>query len=137
MKKHYFFLFLFSLTTLFFQWCKTTVDNRISFNNLSGSDLIINFRGQDIKVDIGKKVDINEIPKGTYTYATIFSIPVGATPSSTFGEVSGSVNIKAKTKILIIHTSTLLNGIFTLTATFSSSDDQTNPTSPSHKHITT
>ena len=130
MKKHYLFLFLFSLTTLFFQGCKTTVDNRISFNNLSGSDLIINFRGQDIKVDVGQKVDINEIPKGTYTYATSFSIPVGATTASTFGEVSGSVNIKAKTKILIIYTSTLLNGIFTLTATFSSSDDQSNPTSP-------
>ncbi len=130
MKKYYLFLFLFSLIILSFQGCKKTVDNRIAFNNLSGTDLIINFRGQDIKVAVGQKVEINEIPKGTYTYATSFSIPVGATTASTFGDVSGSVNIKAETKILIIYTSTLLNGVFTLSATLSSSDNQSNPTSP-------
>ena len=130
MKKHYLFLFIFSLTALSFQGCKSTVDNRISFNNLSSTDLTVNFRGQEIIIIAGQKTEINEIPKGTYTYATSFSLPVGATTSSIFGDVSGSINIKAATKILIIYTSTLLNGVFTLSATLSSSDDQSNPTSP-------
>lgn len=130
MKKNYLFLFLFSLIILSFQGCKTTVDNRLSFNNLSTTDLIINFRGQVIKAAIGQRVDIRGISKGTYTYATDFSIPVGATSKAINGDVSGTVKIKAGTKILIIYTSTLLNGIFTLSATLSSSDDQSNPTSP-------
>jgi len=91
---------------------------------------MVNFRGQVIKVAIGQRVDIKGISKGTYTYATNFSIPVGATSKSISGDVSGSVKLKAGTKILIIYTSTLLNGVFTLSATLSSSDDQSNPTSP-------
>ncbi len=130
MKKIYLFLFLFSFITLSFQGCKTTVDNRLSFNNLSATDIMVNFRGQVIKVAIGQRVDIKGISKGTYTYATNFSIPVGATSKSISGDVSGSVKLKAGTKILIIYTSTLLNGVFTLSATLSSSDDQSNPTSP-------
>jgi len=130
MKKQILFLFLFYLIIISFQGCKTTVDNRISFNNLSDTDLIVNFRGQDIKIAVGQKVDVREIPKGTYTYATSFSMPVGANTSSTFGDVSGSVSIKAETKVLVLYTSTLLNGVFTLSATLSSSDDQSIPTSP-------
>ncbi len=130
MKKTFTFLFLISLILLSANGCKTTVDNRMSFNNLSSTDLIVNFRGQDIKVATGQRVDIKEIPKGTYNYATTFTIPAGATSSTTFGDVSGTVTIKAGTKILVIYTSTLLKGVFTLSATLSSSDDQSNPTSP-------
>jgi len=130
MKKSFIYIFLFSLTILSLQGCKTTVNNKITFNNLSTTDLIINFRGQNINVAVGQKVEIKEIPKGTYTYATSFSKPAGATSKSTVGDVNGSATIKAGTKILIIYTSSLDNGVFTLSATLSSSDDQSNPTSP-------
>jgi len=121
---------LFLIIVFSFYGCKTTIDNRVSFKNSSETNLIINFRGQEIKVDIGQKADVNEIPKGTYSYDTNFSIPPNATTKSTFGDVSGTVIINAETKILVIYTSTTINGVFTLSATLSSSDDQGNPTSP-------
>ena len=92
--------------------------------------MIVNFRAKDIKIKVGQKVAINEIPKGTYTYATSFSNPVGATSISSLGDVTGTVVLKAGTKILVIYTSTFINGVFTLSATLSSSDDQSTPTSP-------
>jgi len=123
-----FLLFLFLLLSL--NGCNTKVDNSFTFNNLSDADLIVNFRGSDIKVNIGQKVVVSEIPKGTYNYATSFVIPAGATSSSSSGDVSGTVVIKAGTKILIIYTSSLVNGIFNLTATLTSSDTQSSPTGP-------
>lgn len=130
MKKFYSSLILLTLISLSFIGCKSTVDNSFTFNNSSGTDLIVNFRAKDIKIKVGQKVAINEIPKGTYTYATSFSNPVGATSISSLGDVTGTVVLKAGTKILVIYTSTFINGVFTLSATLSSSDDQSTPTSP-------
>jgi len=129
-KKLFPFIFIISLLFLSFQGCKTNVDNRVSFNNSSSTDLIINFRGEEIKVSVGQKTDITQIQKGTYTYSTSFNLPIGATSSSTNGDVTGTVVINSDTKILVIYTSNLVGGIFTLSATLSTSESQGTPTSP-------
>ncbi len=110
--------------------CSTSVNNSITFKNSSDSELRINFRGGVIDVAAGKTSVISEIPKGTYDYATTFSVPSGITGSSAKGDVSGSVDIKAGTKILVFYTSAFTGGTYTLNATKTSSDDQsqTSPT---------
>lgn len=130
MKKQVPFIFVFLLFVLSVQGCKTKLDNRVTFTNNSTTTLSINFRGEEIKVNVGAKTDITEIPKGSYSYSTSFSLPIGATSSSTSGDVTGTITINADTKVLVIYTSTINNGIFTLSATLSTSESQTTPTSP-------
>ena len=121
---------LFLLFVLMFSGCKTSVDNRITFENLSAGDIIVNFRGESLAIAANQTTVITEIPKGTYSYTTVFTKPASASSSATKGDVAGNVIIKAGTKILILYTSTLEAGIYTLSATISSSDDQGIVTSP-------
>ncbi|PJA99757.1 MAG: hypothetical protein CO128_02560 [Ignavibacteriales bacterium CG_4_9_14_3_um_filter_30_11] len=129
-KRSFHFIIIISFLFLFLQGCKTNIDNRVSFNNFSTTDLIINFRGQEIRVNVGQKTDITEINKGTYTYSTSFNLPVGATSSTTNGDVNGTVIINSDTKVLVIYTSSIVGGVFTLSATLSTSESQGTPTSP-------
>ncbi len=120
-------LFFFAVITVFsiiYSGCNTSVNNSITFKNLATGDIIVNFRGQDVSVAAGSTGEVKEIPEGTYLYATTFSIPAGATSSTTTGDVSGQVVIKAGTKILILYSSTLINGVYTLSATISNSDSK-------------
>ena len=121
-------LFLLTVTTVFsltaYWGCSTSVNNSITFKNLAAGDIIVNFRGQDISVAAGGTGVIKEIPQGTYKYETTYSIPAGATSSATTGDVAGQVVINAGTKILILYSSTLINGVYTLSATTSNSDTQ-------------
>jgi hypothetical protein len=73
---------------------------------------------------------VQEIPKGTYNYATTFALPTGAIGGSAQGDVKGNLIITAGTKITILYSSTLINGAYILYATISSSDNQGTPTSP-------
>jgi len=129
-KRSFHFIIIISFLFLFLQGCKTNIDNRVSFNNFSTTDLIINFRGQEIRVNVGQKTYITEINKGTYTYSTSFNLPVGATSSTTNGDVNGTVIINSDTKVLVIYTSSIVGGVFTLSATLSTSESQGTPTSP-------
>ena len=129
MKKRYFiYLFLLSVFSII-AGCKTTVDNSFRINNLAAAEVILNFRGQDIKVTPGGSASVSDIPQGTYDYATSYSIPPAATNSTTEGDVSGQVIINAGTRILLIYTSKIVDGVYTLSATISNSDNQTT-TSP-------
>lgn len=112
--------------------CSGSLENSITFENLATNRIFINFRGELITVEAGETKIVKEIPKGLFTYSTTYEIPAGAKGSSTSGVVSGSVNIIAGTKILIVYSSTYIDGAYTLFATLSSSDDQTEltPTAP-------
>lgn len=121
---------MFLLFVLMFSGCEASVDNSITFNNQSLSDIIVSFRGQAISVATNQTTVIKEIPKGTNSYSTVFTKPAGATSTETKGDVSGNISIKAGTKILILYTYTLEAGVYTLNATLSSSDDQTTITAP-------
>jgi hypothetical protein len=99
---------------------------------LPGS-VLVNFRGEAINVPAGQTVVLKAVPRGTFTYSSTFSIPAGASNAVTQGAVSGEVVFKAGTKVLIIYSSTLIDGTYTLYATISSTDDLTeddNPTGP-------
>ena len=121
--------------------CSDTVDNRVTFLNYAGGGVYVNFKADLIhispsvppngegllEIPPGEKVDIEEIFKGEYEYETIFELPVGATSSAAEGELAGTFLIKAGTKILVIYTSTFIDGEYTIFASVTTSDDQTEP----------
>jgi len=120
----------FLLLVLLFAGCDSKVNNQIEFKNLAAAVIHVNFRGQDITVESGEYAIIKEIQRGTYKYKTTYGIPSGAISSTEKGDVSGTIVIKAGTSILVLYSSTLVNGAYTISATISSSDDETNPINP-------
>jgi hypothetical protein len=118
------------LTFIFINGCSGKVNNSVTFKNLALGTVYVNFRGEAIIVTPGNSIVVQEIPKGSYNYATTFSIPAGAIGGSTQGDVKGTLIITAGTKITILYSSTLINGAYILFATISSSDDQGATTGP-------
>lgn len=118
------------LTFIFINGCSAKINNSVTFTNLSQGNVIVNFRGEAITVTPGNSVIVQEIPKGTYNYDTNYSIPANAISGSSQGAVSGNLIISAGTKILILYSSTLIDGAYILIATISSSDNQGAPTGP-------
>lgn len=121
--------------------CSSKVDNRVTFLNYAAAGVYVNFKADLyhvspsippdeeglLHIPPGDRVDITEIFKGQYEYETIYEVPLGATSSSTEGEVAGLLDIKAGTKILVVYTSTMSDSGYTLHASVTSSDDQTPP----------
>jgi hypothetical protein len=118
------------LSFIFINGCSGKVNNSVTFKNLSQGTVYVNFRGEAIEVTIGNTSIVQEIPKGTYNYSTTYSVPASAISSSVQGAVTGNLNISAGTRILIIYSSTLINGTYLLSATISNNDDQGTPTGP-------
>lgn len=103
--------------------CSKTVNDSLTFKNLTEGSLFINFRGSIITVPAGQTTSVKEIPQGQYGYATTYEVPASATTSSEQGPLSGTVTINAGTKILIFYTSTFQNGAYKVFATLSNSDN--------------
>ncbi len=115
-----FFLFALILTS-----CSNDLKNEFKFKNYSAGKVLINFRGDLYSVDPGATFSITDIPKGTYNYSITYEVPVGTVTSSAQGDVEGSVVFVASTRILIVYSSTFIDGAYTIYATMSNSDDQT------------
>jgi len=103
--------------------CSSNVDNKITFRNFASNKIYINFRASVIEVEAGATTVISEIPQGTFSYETTYEIPAGATSYRAEGAVSGELSLKAGTEILIIYSSTFSDGLYTLGATISTSED--------------
>jgi hypothetical protein len=123
MIKYIKYLPFFLLAFLFLNGCSSQLESKVIFKNIAAGSLRINFRGEEVIVPAGKTVTVGAIQNGLYSYSTTYEIPVGAASSSASGAVSGDITINAGTKILIIYSSTYLNGVYELFATMSSSDD--------------
>jgi hypothetical protein len=123
-------LFSFIVSFLFISGCSGKVNNSVTIQNLSAGTVYFNFRGSAVTALSGSTASVSEIPKGTYLYSTTYSIPSGALTASAQGDVKGTLIITAGTRIMIIYSSTLINGAYLLTASISSSDSQISTTSP-------
>lgn len=130
MKKRFYKIIIFFIAVLFIAGCKTSVNNSFKITNNAAADVIITFRAQTISVPSGQTTEIKEIPQGTYTYTTAYSVPASATSDASSGDVTRQLTIKAGTRYLLLFTSTLRSGTYTLYATLSGSDDESTPTSP-------
>lgn len=130
MKKTILLLSLMLVPTLFMTGCKSNVDNKLTFRNFASNTVYVNFRASLITVPAGESVQITEMPKGTYTYETTYEVPEGTVEAIATDKLSGVIELAAGTKILIVYSSTFNEGVYTISATITSSDDQSDPVSP-------
>ncbi|MDR3609198.1 MAG: hypothetical protein P4L27_01385 [Ignavibacteriaceae bacterium] len=122
-------LLYFLLLFVVINGCSNKVNNSVTFQNLSDGTILANFRGNAIEVSSGNSATVQEIPKGLYNYSTaILTVPSGTVTKTLQGATSGSMTIAAGTKILVVYSSTLASGSYILTASLSSSDDQSTVT---------
>ena len=133
MKRIFAVILLVSSLILNFNGCTKELENNITLKNLAAGAIHFNFRGEVLTVAAGKTVTLSAIPVGLYSYSTTYSLPASATGSSVQGEASGTIEVNAATKFLILYSSTFISGNYVLYATTSNSDDQTpddTPTGP-------
>ncbi|NWG29675.1 MAG: hypothetical protein HXY48_14255 [Ignavibacteriaceae bacterium] len=133
--KHILNSFLLITLALILLSCSDGPINKIIIDNKAAGDIYLSFRGSEIAVASGETIEIENIDKGEYEYETVFSIPAGATEFSSDGEMSGTFNLRAGTKILVIYTSVFdQEGTYTIYASVTSSDDvnweEINPINP-------
>jgi len=103
--------------------CSEGPINKITFQNLAAGDVYVNFKGSQIEVPSQTSVVLEDIDKGEYEYETVFSIPYGTTSFSSEGDISGTFIFRAGTKILVMYTSVLTDGAYTIYASVTVSDD--------------
>ena len=113
-----------ALTALLYMGCSDSINNSITFKNISDGDIFINFRGSVINVASGQTSVVSNIPKGTYDYYTTYVVPAGASGSVAQGNLSGTLTLNAGTKIQFLYSSVLLSGTYTISVTISNSDNQ-------------
>jgi hypothetical protein len=106
--------------------CESKVNNSIELRNLTSGDLYFNFRGDVIRVPAATTreqiVTLKELPRGVFEYSTTYEIPANATSSSAEGAVSGTVEINAGTKVLILYSSTFIEGVYRIYASISTNE---------------
>ena len=119
------FLYLsFLLISLTLVSCDVASENSITFQNIASNGVYVNFRAQRIDVPAGSTVELTKIDRGEYTYETVYEVPTSATSSEASENLSGTLTIKAGTKILIIYSSVLdESNVYYIYASISSSDD--------------
>ncbi len=80
-------------------------DNKITISNISSGAIYFNFRAYQYVIEIDSAVTINEIPNGTYTYATTYTVPAGAKTWDVKGDAAaGQISFEKKnTQVLLIY----------------------------------
>ena len=126
MKKILAIIALLAISMSFLTGCDNSAINSLTIKNGASYKVYLNFRGSLISVEPGNgTIEIKDVKEGRYTYETTFEYPSTATTVKTEGAVSGEVDLKAGTKILIFYSSSESSDrtVYTLNATISSSDD--------------
>ena len=132
--KHIFISISLIILLLTLVSCSNGDANSITFQNNAAGDVMVNFRGEIIEVPSGQVVQLTDVDKGEFEYETIYSIPAGATSAAAEGEMSGTFELIAGAKILVVYTSVLAEGSYTIYASVTSSVDvnweERNPINP-------
>ncbi|NWF89750.1 MAG: hypothetical protein HXY50_09865 [Ignavibacteriaceae bacterium] len=109
--------------TFTFLGCSSEYETSLTLKNLAAGAVYLNFRGEITTVPAGRTVVLSDIPRGTYTYVTTYAVPAGITNSSSVGELTGEITVKAGSKFLILYSSTLTEDSYTIYASRTSNDD--------------
>ena len=105
--------------------CSEGVDNSISFQNLASNAVFVNFKGSKVDVPSQATVVLKDIDRGEFEYETIYEIPAGTTSSTVEGEGAGTITMDAGVDVLVIYTSTFIDGSYTLYVSVTTSEDLT------------
>jgi hypothetical protein len=107
---------------VFFSLIGCANNNQIAIVNYAQESIMFNFRATEYDVESGASATIKNIPNGTYGYNTSYAIPAGATAASS-GAVGGSLSFeREQTHQLLIYSSTLIAGTYTLYVNQTSTD---------------
>jgi len=121
--KHILISFLLISLSLTLISCSDGPINTITIENWASNDVSVNFKGSLTDVPAGATVQLTDILKGEYEYETIYVIPSGATSFEASESCAGTLVLNAGTKTLIIYTSTLVEGTYSISASITTSDD--------------
>ncbi|MDX1426831.1 MAG: hypothetical protein R3206_03305 [Salegentibacter mishustinae] len=125
MKKTFILLFITVFAVISFISCSSVLQNRITFHNDASNSISVNFRGEKYDIAPGQKVNLVIHHEGTYSYATAYELPAGTTSSTAEGDVSGDILVKAGSKVLVYYVSSFIEGVYTISAIKTTSDDLT------------
>lgn len=117
-------LVLLILVSLTLVNCSDEAINGIAFQNKAEGDVVVNFRGESVDVPSGQVIQLTDIDKGEFEYETVYNIPAGATGAAAEGEMSGTFSLGAGTKILVVYSSVFVEGTYTIYASVTTSEDQ-------------
>ena len=123
MKKTIILFAIISLSVITLVSCSNTAGNKLTFNNLASNAVYVNFRAELIPVAPGEEVSLIDVDLGTYAYETTFELPAGAVSGQAEGDVSGELELRAGTNILIVYSSAILSDVYILSASMTTSDD--------------
>ena len=123
MKKTIVSFVIISLSVITFVSCSNTAGNKLTFNNLAADVVYVNFRAELIPVASGTEVSLVDVDLGTYGYETTFKLPTGVVSGQAEGDVSGELELRAGTNILIVYSSAILSDVYILSASMTTSDD--------------
>jgi len=130
MKKILLLFVLTSLCAITFISCSTSVNNSLTLKNLASGNIHVNFRAQLTTVRSGETIVLENLPQGLYEYNTTYEIPAGIPTSQAEDDVSGQLTLKVGTKILIVYSSAVIEDVYVLSATITSSDDLSDEDDP-------
>jgi hypothetical protein len=119
-KAIYFALLILSIGLLS---CSDDTINTITFTNLAAGDVSVSFRGTVTDVPVGATVELKNILLGEYAYDTVFILPAGTTTYDAGDGLAGTFVLNAGTKILVIYTSVIEAGNYSISASVTSSDN--------------
>lgn len=117
---------LFTLATIFLitlTSCEPFIQNKITIRNLAAGDVKLNLRGNLYDISAGGTLVLNDFKKGTFEYTTTYTLPAGATDFATDGDVSGQFILNAGTEVVLLYSSTLIDGKYTIYGALTTSDD--------------
>ena len=104
--------------------CSEGPINKITLNNKADGDVYLSFRGSEIRVPSQSTIELEDIDRGEYEYETVYSLPLGTNSYNAEGEMTGTLVLRAGTKILIIYSSVFDDeGNYTIYASVTSSNN--------------
>lgn len=107
--------------------CSDGPINTIRVENWADENVHLNFKGSLTDVPAlppGEGIELTNIMKGEYEYETIFDVPIDATSFEASESCAGTLILNAGTKVLIIYVSTFIDGKYSISASITTSDDQ-------------
>ncbi|MCE1187676.1 MAG: hypothetical protein LWX56_00930 [Ignavibacteria bacterium] len=110
--------------------CSAALDNSVVINNAAAATIYLNIFGKNIAVKPSETVTIRQVPKGTYSYETMYEKPPIAEKAESQGKTTGTVIMGPGTRIQFFFASRLdvivQNGVsqttYIVSVTISSSD---------------
>lgn len=121
MKKILFIIFLLFLG-LGCKHYKLDGNNELVVTNRALASVTLNFRGTSHPLSVGETKTISYIGSGSYDYETAVTVPSGA-DSVTLGEhLADTLVFTGETKVTIFYTSSLLDGVYEVSAAISTSN---------------